>query len=296
MTDVDPIPLTVLGGWLGAGKTTLLNRVLSTTTERLAVVVNDVGEINVDADLVRANAGDDDVVELTNGCVCCSIGEDFELTLIELTLRDPAPDRIIVEASGIADPTQIAAFATHRRVVLDAVISLAEADGFTERSSRPPYGTLMRTQIGGADLVIATKLDLVDASLHGVALDELRALTAAPVVAVSDDPAWIRDVVLGTRGPSDRELVAELTHTANVVTTTWRPTASVDADRLRAVLTGSGLLRAKGSVTTDDGPMLVHLAGGRVAVEPRTASLGAVVLIGPDAACVDDVVARLDAD
>lgn len=294
MTDVVPIPLTVLGGWLGAGKTTLLNRLLSTATERLAVIVNDVGEVNVDADLVRANAGDDEVVELTNGCVCCSIGEDFELTLIELTLRDPAPDRIIVEASGIADPTQIAAFAQHRRVVLDAVISLAEAAGFTERSSRPPYGSLMRTQIAGADLVVATKLDLVDPAGHATALDELRAFTDAPIVAASDDPAWLRDVVLGSREPSDRELVAELTHTANVATATWRPNGPVDTEQLRAALVDSGLLRAKGSVTTTDGPRLVHLAGERVVVEPCAEALDAVVLIGPDEPTVDAVLEQLE--
>lgn len=293
MADVTPIPLTVLGGWLGAGKTTLLNRLLASADERIAVIVNDVGEINIDADLVRTAAGDDGVVELANGCVCCSIGEDFELTLIELTLRDPAPDRIVVEASGIADPRQIAAFAQHRRVVLDAVITLAEAAGFTERSSRPPYGSLMRTQVAGADLVIATKLDLVEPGAHEGALAELRAFTDAPIAAASEDPAWLRDVVLGAREPSAHELVAELTHTANVTTTTWRPDGPVEVDHLRTALAGAGLLRAKGSVTTADGPVLVHLAGDRIVTEPRDEALDAVVLIGPDEATVDAVVRRL---
>ena len=294
MADVTPIPLTVLGGWLGAGKTTLLNRLLASADERIAVIVNDVGEINIDAALLRGDDVDGDMVELTNGCVCCSIGEDFELTLIELTLRDPAPDRIVVEASGIADPRQIAAFAQHRRVVLDAIITLAEAAGFTERSSRPPYGSLMRTQVAGADLVIATKLDLVDPIAHEAALAELGAFTDAPIVVSSEDPAWLRDVVLGAREPSGHELVAELTHTANVTTATWRPAGLVDVGHVRTALAGSGLLRAKGSIATADGPMLVHLAGDRLEIVPRDEAVDAIVLIGPSDAVVDDVLTALD--
>ena len=132
MSDRPPIPMTVLGGWLGAGKTTLLNRMLAHADQRIAVVVNDIGEINIDAALI--GAADDEIVELTNGCVCCSIGQSLALTLRELTLRDPAPERIVVEASGVADPVQVAAYGDRRRVPLDAVITLADAETFAHRA------------------------------------------------------------------------------------------------------------------------------------------------------------------
>jgi len=93
------IPMVVLGGWLGAGKTTLVNRLLRAAhDERIAVVVNDIGEVNLDAELVAARDGD--TVELTNGCVCCSMGESLALTLRDLVLAERPPDRLVVEASG----------------------------------------------------------------------------------------------------------------------------------------------------------------------------------------------------
>ena len=88
-------------------------------------------------------------------------------------------------------------------------------------------------------------------------------------------------------------LVAELTHTANVTTATWRPAGPVDVELVRTALARSGLLRAKGSITTTDGPMLVHLAGDRIVVEPRDEALDAIVLIGADEAPVDAVVQQL---
>ncbi len=99
--------MVVIGGWLGAGKTTLLNRLLRAADagERIAVLVNDVGEVNLDVDLVASRDGD--TVELTNGCVCCTIGDSLSATLRDLVLGDRPPDRVVVEASGIAEPDGI---------------------------------------------------------------------------------------------------------------------------------------------------------------------------------------------
>lgn len=271
--------MTVLGGWLGAGKTTVLNRMLAHATERIAVVVNDIGEINVDAALIAG--ADDEVVELTNGCVCCSIGESLALTLRELTLRAPAPDRIVIEASGVADPVQVAAYGDRRRVPLDAIISLADAGTFERRAGLDPYGSLVRAQVAGADLVVATKLDLLDAEAREPALAQLRAATTAPVVESSDDPQWIRDVILGPHEPSERAGYEPVPSAAGIATATWRPDAPVDPAVLEAALRRPGLLRAKGSVATTEGAIVVHLAGDRVETVPLTDAepLGAIVLI-----------------
>ena len=107
--------MVVIGGWLGAGKTTLVNRLLGQAQgERIAVVVNDIGKVAVDADLVQA--GDGDTVELTNGCVCCSIGDSLAVTLRDLVLGERPPERIVVEASGVADPDRVAAYGDRRRL------------------------------------------------------------------------------------------------------------------------------------------------------------------------------------
>ncbi len=116
------IPFSVIGGFLGAGKTTLLNHWLRHAQgQRLALLVNDFGAINIDADLIEAHAGD--TIALTNGCVCCQIGDDLSLALLRVLDSARRFDAVIVEASGVADPGRIAQLGrADPRLRLDAVI------------------------------------------------------------------------------------------------------------------------------------------------------------------------------
>ncbi len=117
-------PLTIVGGFLGAGKTTLVNHLLRHADgRRLAVLVNDFGAVNIDAALIAGRAGD--VVRLTNGCLCCSIGDSFVDALIAVMRGPVLPDHVVIEASGVADPGRVAelayldpAFSLHGVVVL----------------------------------------------------------------------------------------------------------------------------------------------------------------------------------
>lgn len=261
----------------------MVNAMLAAATERIAVIVNDVGEINIDGALISAGDPDnDDIVELTNGCICCKVGDDLYATLAELSRREPAPQRVIVEASGVAEPRQAAGFLDHPRFSIDAVISLAAAGGFEARSSGPPYGSLMRAQLAGADLVVATKLDLFETdAARAAALEELRQFTKAQVVAANDDPAWINAVMLGAHENPDHRPADGAS--APVATATWSPTGIADAIAVKSALRSSGLLRAKGSIATDQGDLVVHLAGQRVSTAPLAdgvAPLNAIVLIG----------------
>ncbi|MDE0254627.1 MAG: hypothetical protein OYG32_07510, partial [Rhodospirillaceae bacterium] len=106
MTARRPIPVTVIGGYLGAGKTTCLNHLLAADHGlRLAVLVNDFGAVNIDAGLIAEHGGD--TIALTNGCVCCAIADDLGAALQAQTERQPPPDWIVVEASGVADPARV---------------------------------------------------------------------------------------------------------------------------------------------------------------------------------------------
>ncbi|MGI9025027.1 MAG: CobW family GTP-binding protein [Burkholderiaceae bacterium] len=157
------LPLTVIGGFLGAGKTTLLNRLLRESQgRRWAVLVNDFGALNIDAELVASNAGD--TIALTNGCVCCSIGDDLTAALIEV-LESPAPfDAVVIEASGVSDPWRIAQVAlADPALSLDGVIVLVDASACMAHIADPLLTDSLQRQIKAADLVVLNKTDLVDA-------------------------------------------------------------------------------------------------------------------------------------
>lgn len=157
---VSLIPVQIIGGYLGSGKTTLLNSILKSASEPIAVVVNDFGAINIDASVISAVHGD--VIELSNGCICCAVGTSLADVLFNILDRDPLPSLILIEASGVADPAGVAAF-THLAGLYNAgVVVLVDAVQAITTINDKFVGPVFSLQIAGADLLAITKSDLVE--------------------------------------------------------------------------------------------------------------------------------------
>lgn len=184
------IPTTVITGFLGSGKTTMIRHMLENANgKKIALIINEFGDLGVDGGLLKGcgleNCHDDDVIELNNGCICCTVAEDFIPTMTKLLERDDRPDHIVIETSGLALPQPlVAAFnwpEIKTQVTVDGVITVIDAPAVAEGrfadnlekideqrkhenvlNHESPLEELFEDQIHAADLIVLNKVDLID--------------------------------------------------------------------------------------------------------------------------------------
>ncbi|MDB5379596.1 MAG: cobalamin biosynthesis protein CobW [Rubritepida sp.] len=301
------IPCTIVTGFLGAGKTTLIRHMLQNPQgRRLAVIVNEFGDVGMDAEILRgcgAEACEDaGIIELANGCICCTVADDFVPALDALLALDPKPDHILIETSGLALPKPLVqAFqwpAIRGRVTVDGVIAVVDGAALSEgrvaadpaalaaqRAADPsldhedPVEEVFEDQIACADLVVMTKADLLDAK--GLARAHAAIAEAMPrVVQVVTsaqghlDPA----VMLGLHIGAEADIENRRTHHDNELDHDHDDFDTVVMDipeaadpvtlsaRVAAACGVMGVLRAKGFCRVAGKPLrlLVQAVGQRV--------------------------------
>lgn len=264
-------PLTLLTGFLGAGKTTLLNRILTERHgRRIAVIVNEFGEIGIDGALVEGAEGG--VVELANGCICCATRGQLLKSVHAVLGAAPPPEAILVETSGLADPFPVLSELAHsslvERVDVDGVITVVDAANFDRNldSAEAAFH-----QIVAADLLLVNKVDLVDPEIPALIERGVRVINDAASILTCVAGKVPLPVLLGHRDVAPPGTVPVHDH-GDFESVTLAPPPAVDHGRLAAWLEAlpANVFRAKGFVRLADPPrrMQVSAVGARHAISP----------------------------
>jgi G3E family GTPase len=283
---MNAVPLVVIGGYLGAGKTTLLNHLLREAGgQRIAVLVNDFGSVSIDADLIEGAL--DGVLALAGGCVCCSFGDDLIGSLQQVAAREPRPDLMLLECSGVGLPGAVArSAALARGVTVEGVAVVVDAAEVQRQAHDRYVGDTVRQQLRDADLLLLNQVDRCAPEALGAVRSWLATVAAGVPQAAADHGRIPAELVLGLHAAAARAAPTwlgaggayqEHRTSGPVAAHHFRffeyPVAEpVDAQALAAELASSidGLLRAKGVVRGLDGGLwTVQIMGRRVRVEPR---------------------------
>jgi cobalamin biosynthesis protein CobW len=233
------VPVTIVTGFLGSGKTTLIRHILQNAGgRRLALIINEFGDVGVDGEILKSCGAcpEDNVIELANGCICCTVADDFAPAIIALLKRDPRPEHIIIETSGLALPKPLVkAFdwpELRARLTVDGVIAVVDAgavaDGrfaddparvAAQRLADPsldhenPLEEVYEDQLLCADLVVLNKTDLVSPERSAVLRAEIAAQIAREVrVVYAHEGRVAPDVLLGLAAAAEDDLAARPSH------------------------------------------------------------------------------------
>jgi G3E family GTPase len=282
-------PITLITGPLGSGKTTLLRHILATQAGKIAIVMNEFGEIAIDTKAIEGK--NVRIAELGGGCVCCSLLGEFEAAVNEI-IEKIAPERIVVETTGLAEPEALV-FNIQEALPqcrLDGVVSVIDADMLVRF---PEIGHTTRLQIEGADILLLNKIDLIEPAHIEPLEKKLRAINSTAAIIRTERCRVDPELLFGIG--RDRKIARpEHEHQQEFESFTFRSDKIFSRDcfeRFADSLPAS-VVRAKGFIRFTDGTQLFNFVAGRWDLEPFQSDCTELVFIGKNIAPEKEAILR----
>src|SRR5215472_16376448 len=282
-------PITLITGPLGSGKTTLLRHILATQPDKIAIVMNEFGEIAIDTKVIEGK--NVRIAELGGGCVCCSLLGEFEAAVNEI-IEKIAPEKIVVETTGLAEPEALAFNIQEAlpRCRLDGVVSVIDADMLIRF---PELGHTTRLQIEGADILLLNKIDLIEPSQIEPLGTQLRQINSTAAIVRTKRCRLDRELLFGIG--HERELAGpEHSHQLEFESFAFTSGKIFSRDCFEGFANGlpAGIVRAKGFIRFADGGQLFNLVAGRWELEPFESDSTELVFIGRNVSAEKDAIVR----
>jgi G3E family GTPase len=271
------VPITIVTGYLGAGKTTLLRRIIKQTKRRIAIIMNEFGKIGIDGKVIQGK--NVDMMEISGGCVCCSMTGEFEAAVREV-IEKFSPEAIVVETTGVAEPDAIIVNVDSMpEVKLDSVVVVVDADGMIRF---PRISQTGLSQIEGADIILLNKIDLVDESQLSSIEKSLREMNPRAQLVKTIKCETDTDVFFGAE--LERRIAAKnhAHNTSDIQHFSYSTDRMFDKEKFKQFVSSipKEVYRAKGFVKFVDGFYLFNYVSGRWDLEKMHAESSEIVFIG----------------
>ncbi len=270
-------PISIITGYLGAGKTTLLKEILSNTTQKIAVIMNEFGEIDIDSKIIKGK--NVNIAELSGGCVCCSLTGEFEAATKEI-IKKYKPDLIVVETTGLAEPDALIFDIENELpdLKLDSIIVLVDSDNFF----KIPLGRTGKVQIEMADIIILNKVDLVDNEEIIKLENEIKKINLRANLIKTKFAKVDQHLLFGIYSKKDIEKEIKHEHAENVEFFTFEANRSVDKNKFEDLIRKlpKEVYRLKGFIKLNNKVYLLNYVAQKYSLDEFKADKTQLVFIG----------------